>query len=120
MLRPYSIIPLALLFILCDLPWLYVSSTWAQKMFEKVQGGTPFRIRWEGVPSVYLALAVLIQSARSVEEAGIIGLAAYSIYDFTNYSTLSNYQLEFAIADSLWGGILFMLVRSLAVYFNVL
>lgn len=89
-------------------------------MFQKVQGGMPLRLRWEGVPVVYLALAVLIQSARSTEEAGVIGLATYSIYEFTNYSTLTNYDLEFAIADSLWGGILFMAVRSLAIYFNVL
>jgi uncharacterized membrane protein len=120
MFNPYSIIPLALLFIVCDLPWLYVSRKWAQKMIEKVQGGAPLRVRWEGVPIVYAALAVLIQSARSTAEAGVIGLAAYSIYDFTNYSTLANYDLQFAIADSLWGGVLFMIVRTLAVYLNLL
>ena len=116
----YSVIPLALLFIVCDLPWLYVSRKWSQAMFEKVQGGAPLRVRWEGVPIVYAALAVLIQSARSTAEAGVIALASYAIYDFTNYSTLAKYELEFAIVDSLWGGILFMIVRTLAIYFNLL
>ena len=120
MFNPYSVLPLALLFIVCDLPWLYVSRKWSQKMFEKVQGGIPLRVRWEGVPIVYAALAILIQSARSTTEAGVIGLSSYAIYDFTNYSTLANYDLQFAIADSLWGGILFMLVRTAGIYFNLL
>jgi len=89
-------------------------------MIEKIQGGAPLRVRWEGVPIVYVALAILIQSARSTAEAGVIGLAAYAIYDFTNYSILANYDLQFAITDSLWGGILFMIVRTLAIYFNLL
>jgi uncharacterized membrane protein len=120
MFNTYSIIPLALLFIVCDLPWLYITRKWAQKMFEKIQGGAPLRVRWEGVPIVYVALAVLIQNARSTGEAGVIGVATYSIYEFTNYSTLANYDLQFAIADSLWGGALFILVRSAGIYFNLL
>jgi uncharacterized membrane protein len=120
MFNSYTIIPLALLFIVCDLPWLYITRKWSQKMFEKIQGGAPLRVRWEGVPIVYAALALLLQSARSTAEAGVIGLASYAIYDFTNYSILTNYELEFAIADSLWGGALFMIVRSVAIYLNLL
>jgi uncharacterized membrane protein len=120
MLNAYSIIPLAALFIVCDLPWLYINRNWSQKMFEKIQGGAPLRVRWEGVPIVYIALAVLIQCARSTAEAAVIGIATYSVYDFTNYSILANYELPFAIADSLWGGVLFIIVRTLGIYLNLL
>jgi len=113
MFNPYSVLPLALLFIVCDLPWLYVSRKWSQKMFEKVQGGIPLRVRWEGVPIVYAALAILIQSARSTTEAGVIGLSSYAIYDFTNYSILKKYSLQFALMDTIWGGILMTIVWNI-------
>jgi uncharacterized membrane protein len=116
----YSLIPLALLFIVCDLPWLYTVGGWTQSMVKKIQGGAPFQMRWEGAPIVYLALAFLVQKARSTVEAGLIGLCTYAVYDFTNYSTITKYELNFAIADSLWGGALFMIVRSFAIYFNIL
>jgi uncharacterized membrane protein len=49
-----------------------------------------------------------------------MGLAVYTVYEFTNYAALTRYELDFAVADSLWGGVLFVLVRSAAVYLNIL
>jgi uncharacterized membrane protein len=115
-----TLIPLAALLIAVDVPWLYINQKWSQKVLEKVQGGAPLRVRWQGVPIVYLALAILIQKAKSTAEAGIIGACTYAVYDFTNYSTLANYELELAIADTLWGGTLFMIVRTLGIYFRLL
>jgi len=77
-------------------------------------------MRWEGTPPVYLALAFLVQRARSTQEAFFIGLSTYAVYDFTNYSTLTNYDLKFAIADSLWGGVLFSIVRELGIRLTLL
>jgi uncharacterized membrane protein len=113
-------IPIALLFIVCDLPWLYVSSSTVQQMIKKIQGGTPLELRWAAAVPVYLALAYLVQRSRTTAEAGLIGLSTYAVYDFTNLATLKNYQLEFAIADSLWGGILFMIVRELGLRLGLL
>jgi uncharacterized membrane protein len=115
-----NLIPLALLFILCDLPWLWASSTTAQAMFKKIQGGMPMEIRWAAAPPVYLALAYLVQLPKSTVEAGLVGLSTYAIYDFTNLTTLKNYTLEFAVADSMWGGILFMIVRELGLRLGLL
>jgi uncharacterized membrane protein len=113
-------IPIALLFILCDLPWLYASSSTVQQMIKKIQGGTPLELRWAAAVPVYFALAYLLQRSRSTVEAGLIGLSTYAVYDFTNLATLKNYALEFAVADSLWGGILFMIVREVAVRLGLL
>jgi uncharacterized membrane protein len=115
-----KLIPLALLFILCDLPWLYVSSSTVMPMIKKIQGGMPLEIRWAAAVPVYIALAYLIQLPKSTAEAGLVGLSTYAIYDFTNLSTLRDYSLEFAVADSLWGGILFMIVRELALRLGLL
>jgi uncharacterized membrane protein len=44
---------------------------------------------------------------KSPQEAFYVGAATYAVYDFTNLATLKNYDVKFAFADSLWGGILF-------------
>jgi uncharacterized membrane protein len=115
-----NLIPLALLFVICDIPWLYLSSSNAQQMIKTIQGGLPIRMRWEGTPPVYLALAFLVQQAHSTADAFFIGLSTYAVYDFTNYATLAKYDLSFAIADSVWGGVLFSIVREVAILLHVL
>jgi len=109
-----TLLPLAVLFIICDLPWLFTVTDTTQRMVKKIQG-SPLQMRWEAAPPVYLALAFLVQRAKSTGDAFFIGLSTYAVYDFTNYSTLANYDLTFAIADSLWGGVLFSIVRELGV-----
>jgi uncharacterized membrane protein len=37
----------------------------------------------------------------------------YAVYDFTNVAIFEDYDWKFAIADSLWGGILFVGARHL-------
>jgi uncharacterized membrane protein len=115
-----NLIPLALLFLVCDLPWLWASSSMVQPMIKKIQGGMPLEMRWGAAIPVYMALAYLVQIARSTPEAGLIGLATYAVYDFTNLATLKNYSLEFAIADTTWGGILFMIVREVGLRLRLL
>ena len=108
------VVPLAALFLVCDLPWLYFTSGYAEKMFRTIQGGAPFSIRWSAAPVVYLALGYLLLQTGSTVQAFFTGLCTYAVYDFTNYSTLAKYDLKFAIADSLWGGVLFSIVREVA------
>ena len=115
-----SIVPIALLFIVCDMPWLYTLSGWSQTMVKKIQGGAPLVFRWQGAPVVYIALAYLLLQTHSNLQAFLTGLATYAVYDFTNYATLTNYELKFAIADSVWGGILFTIVRQVAIRLNLL
>ena len=115
-----NLVPIALLILVCDLPWLYASSSTVQPMIKKIQGGTPLELRWPAAVPVYLALAYLVQLSKSTAEAGLIGLSTYAVYDFTNLATLKNYTLEFAVTDSLWGGILFMIVREVGLRVGLL
>lgn len=77
-------------------------------------------LRWQGAPVVYIALAYLLLQTHSNLQAFLTGLATYAVYDFTNYATLTNYDLKFAIADSLWGGVVFTIVRQVAIRLNLL
>lgn len=109
----YKLVPLTILFFLADLPWLYGNQAWAAKVFKKVQG-SPLRLNIPAAIPVYFALAYLLLHASSPMSAFGIGLATYGVYDFTNLATLSNYDPMFAIADTLWGGILFSVVYFLS------
>ena len=115
-----KILPLAVLIILCDIPWLYATSGWAQKMIQNVQGGAPLTIRWAAAPPVYLALGYLVLKTRGILDAFLTGAAIYAVYDFTNYATLTKYELNFALADSTWGGVLFAIVHELGRYLDLL
>jgi uncharacterized membrane protein len=97
----------AIIFLL-DLPWLYAVSGWAGSVVRGIQG-TPMKfLAWPAIP-VYAALGYLLTYAKTREQAFALVLSVYAVYDFTNLSTFKRYPLEFAVADSLWGGVLMAL-----------
>lgn len=104
--------PLAsLLYVLVDLPWLWLNAGSVKIMIENIQQ-QPFVFKvWAAVP-VYVALALIVSRANSRGEAFGLGLSCYAVYDWTNLSTLAQYSWRFALADSLWGGVLTCIVFS--------
>ncbi len=115
-----TLIPLAIVIVVCDIPWLLAVAPWAKTMFQRVQGGTPMAFRLEALPPIYLALAYLLSRTGSATDAFLLGASVYAVYDFTNLATLAKYELSFALADSLWGGALFVLARFVAVRLGLL
>ena len=95
-----------------------ITNTYATEMFVKIQG-SPIRLVWWSAAVVYLALAYLILQLKTPQQAFTIGAATYAVYDFTNLATLKNYDVRFAVADSLWGGILFSVARSVLNYLGM-
>jgi uncharacterized membrane protein len=114
-----KLVPLALVFVIADLPWLYGNQRWAAQVFQKVQGA-PLRLHIPAAIPVYFALAYLLLHASSPLSAFGIGFATYAVYDFTNLATLTNYDPMFAIADTFWGGILFSVAYFLSKRLNLL
>lgn len=100
----------SLLIVLVDLPWLMVSAPYVGAMIQRIQG-SPLTLLYLPAVIVYLALGYLVLQTKTPLEAFYMGAATYAVYDFTNLATLKNYDLSFALVDSLWGGILFALVR---------
>lgn len=101
----------AVLLFLFDLPWLMVSGPYVQTMIKSIQG-TPLRMQYLPAVVVYVAMAYLLLQTSKPMDAFYVGAATYAVYDFTNLATLTNYSPAFAIVDSLWGGILFAIVRT--------
>lgn len=111
MLTWKDILIAAVVLFLIDIPWLMITNTYATEMFVKIQG-SPIKLVWWSAAVVYLALAYLILQLKTPQQAFSIGAATYAVYDFTNLATLKNYDPRFAVADSIWGGILFAIARS--------
>lgn len=98
------------LLALFDLPWLLLIGETAQKLVLRIQG-SELNLRFMPAFVVYVALAYLVLQVETPMEAFKMGVAVYAVYDFTNLAMFKNYTLSFAIMDSLWGGILFAMVR---------
>jgi uncharacterized membrane protein len=104
-----------LLFVVTDMIWLGTAGKYALTMHEKIQG-VPVVFRYGAAAIVYVALAYLLSYAKTALNAFYIGLSAYAVYDFTNYALLKDYDIRFALADTIWGGILFSAVFMEKVY----
>lgn len=96
----------ALLLIALDIPWLLATYSRSQAMFSSIQR-SPLQMRMAAAIPVYAALSYLLLQQTSVAGAAASGVAVYAVYDFTNLLVFKNYTLEFAVADTLWGGVLF-------------
>ena len=104
-----TVIILAVVAFLLDLPWLYLGSQWSGEMIRDIQGSS---LVLNPVPAVivYLALGLLATVPTTPTDAFGLGAATYAVYDFTNLATLKKYQPLFALADTFWGGVLFTLI----------
>jgi uncharacterized membrane protein len=94
-----------LLFIL-DIPWLLYNKSWFIPMMSRIQGSPAEMKLWPAIV-VYPVMAYVLLEADSIQKAFAYGAASYAIYDFTNLATIKGYDPLFAVADTLWGGVLF-------------
>jgi uncharacterized membrane protein len=65
----------------------------------------------------YLLLAYaiyyfIIKNNLTKNDAFLLGIIIYGIYNATNYFTINKYSIEVAIKDTIWGGLLFFLVTN--------
>ena len=101
----------AIILVVLDLPWLFFTQKYVDRMILQIQG-SPVSLNYMAAGVVYLALAFLLLQMKTPQEAFYFGAATYAVYDFTNLATLKNYDPKFAVADSLWGGILFYIAHT--------
>ena len=102
----------ALIVFLVDLPWLILGSNGSKALIKDIQG-RELKVKYLPSLVVYLALAYLAMLPTNAYDAFYLGIATYAVYDFTNLATLTNYTLQFAIMDSIWGGTLFAIVFTI-------
>lgn len=114
-----KVLGLALLSLILDLPWLYIQSPFVQDLIRDIQADRSMNVRLWGAIPVYLAIGYLVSQIHSAPRAFLAGVATYAIYDFTQLLTFDKYPLWFAMADSLWGGILLAIVWWVGRHFGL-
>jgi uncharacterized membrane protein len=75
-------------------------------------------VKPEGAILVYCLLIgglyyFILRKRRPVEEAFVLGLVIYGVYDFTNYALLKKWSPALAVMDTIWGGTLMALTTYL-------
>lgn len=105
---------LPLWFIVFDALYIMPQLKTFQTIYLQIQK-SPLKVRYRSAIVCYLLLSILIYTfilrpKRSIQEAFLLGLCVYGIYDATTYALLKDYPLSTALIDTLWGGILFVLV----------
>ena len=116
----YSMIRFFLLcVILLCLDFIYINlvKDMFLKQIQDVQK-SQLQINYLGVVLCYFILATgfnhfIIKSNKKTYDAFLLGLMVYGVYETTNYALLKNWSPKIVIIDTLWGGILFVLTKTI-------
>jgi uncharacterized membrane protein len=96
--------------VLIDLFWIATGGIYARSIAENIQGSA-LDIRYAPAIITYLFLAYMLLETKSYKQAFMYGVCIYGVYDFTTMALFKGYDWKFALADTLWGGILFVMAR---------
>ena len=101
----------AIVFITTDFIYLNVIKNYFLNQIKQVQGSEP-KVNFLGVALCYIFLITginyfIIKPHKSVNDAFLLGIVIYGVYETTNYALFSNWSIISVIIDTLWGGLLF-------------
>ena len=103
----------AIVFITIDFVYLNLMKAYFESQIKKIQGSAiKFNLLGAAICYIFLIFGInyfIIKPRKSVNEAFLLGLVIYGVYETTNYALLSNWSILTVIIDTLWGGILFAL-----------
>ena len=103
----------AILFVVLDSIYLNLIKDYFLKQINLVQN-SPIKLDFLAILLCYIFLIFginyfIIQPNRSIQEAFILGIIIYGVYETTNKALLTKWSWLTVIMDTLWGGILFAL-----------
>ena len=101
------------LFILYDAIFFWVNQTFLNQTIQKVQHA-PVRVQPFGALLCYLALTLLMTLTLdwNYSKTFLLGASIYAVYEGTNYAIFQHWPLAMVMLDTIWGGILFVLVKA--------
>ena len=111
---PVVLLVLFLSFLLLDLLFFWVNGSFLNKIIKSVQG-KPAQVRVGGAVICYVALTLLMYFTLSLDYLKTfgLGLGVYAVYEGTNYAIFEKWPLSMVVIDTLWGGVLFVLVKAI-------
>jgi uncharacterized membrane protein len=112
----------AIVFVSLDYFYLSLIKDYFEKQVVAVQG-TPLKLNLLGAIICYIFLIFginyfIIKPKRSIQDAFLLGLVIYAVFETTNLALFSKWSWLTVIIDSLWGGILFALTAWIVSLFR--
>jgi uncharacterized membrane protein len=113
----FSLLISAIIFVSLDYIYLSTIKNYFLNQIKKVQG-SPVSVNFLAIVICYIFLIIginyfIIKPKRSVQDAFLLGLVIYGVYETTNWALLKNWSVITVIIDTLWGGTLFALTTYL-------
>jgi uncharacterized membrane protein len=101
----------AIIFISIDFVYLNVMKGYFDNQIQTVQGSV-IKMNYLGAAICYILLIIginyfIIKPHKSVNDAFLLGIIIYGVYETTNYALFKNWSILTVIIDTLWGGLLF-------------
>ena len=115
----YKFLFAAIILFIVDLLWLFTGGQYAIKIAEKIQR-SPIMFRSQYAGFVYLFLAYMLLETKSYLNAFAYGVCIYGVYDFTTLAIFKDYDFRFGIADTIWGGLLFVVAKYILTMFGTI
>ena len=107
----------AIIFVVTDFIYLNLMKGYFMNQIKSVQGSPP-QMNFLGAILCYIFLIIglnyfIIKPNKSVQDAFLLGLVIYGVYETTNLSLFTNWSYLTVFMDTLWGGTLFALTTYL-------
>jgi uncharacterized membrane protein len=108
-----KILIVAIIFIIIDSIYLYLSSNYFSNQIKIIQG-SPIKMNLLATLLCYILLIFginyfIIKPKRSIQDAFLLGIVIYGVFETTNMALFAKWSWLTVIMDTLWGGILFAL-----------
>jgi len=114
----------AIVFLSLDSIYLTLMGNYFKKQIQSVQGSElKMNLLGAAICYVFLIFGInyfIIKPNKSVNDAFLLGIVIYGVYETTNYALLKNWSVLTVFLDTLWGGILFALTTYIVNLFRKL
>ena len=109
----FALLVSAIILVTIDYAYLYIMKGYYANQVKKVQGD-PLKMNFLATAICYIFLILglnyfIIKPKRSPQDAFLLGLVIYGVYETTNWALFSKWSPITVIMDTLWGGTLFAL-----------
>lgn len=109
----FTLLISAIVFVVLDYFYLNLAKNYFENQVQLVQG-SPLKLNYLGAILCYIFLIFginyfIIKPKRSIQDAFLLGLIIYAVFETTNLALFSNWSWFTVLIDSLWGGTLFAL-----------
>lgn len=113
----FSFLLSSIIFVVLDFMYLNITKNYFSNQVKSVQG-TPIQMNFLGTIICYLFLIIglnyfIIKPNRSVQDAFLLGLIIYGVFETTNLAIFKNWSYISVLLDTTWGGVLFALTTYL-------